>query len=105
MEMGTYDQKDGEVVLRPLDADQSQTRQDNIRNELLSQGKIIASKALEEIEMENLMQTSEFKSGGRRAAVFYVDQGQGAMANVNWWIYTWKFIGLNAAEEAFDLAM
>ena len=27
------------------------------------------------------------------------------MANVNWWIYTWKFIGLNAAEEAFDLVM
>ena len=80
-------------------------RQDNMRNEMLVAGKAIAVKALEEIDNDNLMQVSEFKGGGRRAAVFYVDQGKKAMENVNWWIYTWKFIGLNGAEEAFDLVM
>ena len=72
---------------------------------MLSAGKVIARKAIEEIDMDDLIQSGGFQGGERRAAVFYVDQGQGAMANVNWWIYTWKFIGLNAAEEAFDLVM
>ena len=76
-----------------------------MRNELLTAGKMIAVKAMEEIDMDDLMQAGGFKGGERRAAVFYVDQGQGTMANVNWWIYTWKFIGLNATEEAFDLVM
>ena len=88
-----------------LDEDKWRIRQDNMRNELLTAGKVIASKAIEEIDMDDLMQAGEFKGGERRVAVFYVDQGQGTMANVNWWIYTWKFIGLNATEEAFDLVM
>jgi hypothetical protein len=88
-----------------LDEDKWRIRQDNMRNELLTVGKVIASKAIEEIDMDNQIQAEGFKGDNRRAAVFYVDQGQGAMANVNWWVYTWKFIGLNAAEEAFDLVM
>ena len=72
---------------------------------MLVAGKAIAVKALEEIDNDNLMQVSEFKGGERRAAVFYVDQGQRPMENVNWWIHAWRFIGLNDAEEGFDLVM
>ena len=72
---------------------------------MLVAGKAIAVKALEEIDNDNLMQVSEFKGRERRAAVFYVDQGQRPMENVIWWIHAWRFIGLNDAEEAFDLVM
>ena len=68
-------------------------------------GKIIVIKALEEIDEDDLLHSVGFKGGERRAAVFYVDKGKGPIENVNWWIYTWKFIGLNVAEEAFDLVM
>ena len=39
----------------------------------------------------------------RRAAVFYADHVVGVMAFVNWWIFTWRFLGLDSAEEGFDL--
>ena len=29
----------------------------------------------------------------RRAAVFYVDKNDGVIAYINWWIFSWKFIG------------
>ena len=44
-------------------------------------------------------------SGSRRAAVFYVDRGSSFQKFLTWWIYTWKVIGLDAEEEAFDIIL
>ena len=41
----------------------------------------------------------------RRAAVFYVDQGVGSLAYIQWWLYAWKFLGLNDPDQGFDLVM
>ena len=76
-----------------------------MRNDFLAVDKVTVMKALEEIDEDDLINAGGFKGDSRRAAVFYVDKGKGAIANVNWWIYTWKFIGLNLAKEAFDLVM
>ena len=72
---------------------------------MMTAGKVLVTKALKEIDEDDLMNLRGFSGEDRRAAVFYVDKGKGALANINWWIYTWKFIGLNTAEEAFDLVM
>ena len=80
-------------------------RQEKMRNEFLAVDKVTVMKALEEIDEDDLIHAGGFKGDSRRAAVFYVDKGKGAIASVNWWIYSWKFIGLNVAEEAFDLVM
>ena len=76
-----------------------------MRNEFLAENKVTVIKALAEIDEDDLMYVGGFKGEARRAAVFYVDKGKGAIANVKWWIYSWKFIGLNVVEEAFDLVM
>ena len=76
-----------------------------MRNESLAVNKVTVVKALAEIDEDDLMHVGGFKGENRRAAVFYVDKGKGAIASVKWWIYSWKFIGLNTAEEAFDLVM
>ena len=39
----------------------------------------------------------------RRAAVFYLDRNSSDISMLNWWIYTWKFIGLNTIDQAFDI--
>ena len=42
----------------------------------------------------------------RRAAVFYVDKNDGVIAYINWWIFSWKFIGnyLNECVMRYRLA-
>jgi len=67
--------------------------------------KVTVVKALAEIDEDDLIHARGFKGEKRRAAVFYVDKGKGGIANVRWWIYSWRFIGLNTAEEAFDLIL
>ena len=80
-------------------------RQAAIRNGQLSSSKVLVTKALEEIDQDDLMHVGGFKGERRRAAVFYLDKGRGAIASVKWWIHTWRFIGLNVTEEAFDIVI
>ena len=68
-------------------------------------------KAVKEIEADDLLHQHDNKTvttgqrGRRRAAVFYVDRGAGGLAHVNWWLYTWRFLGLARAEQGLDLVM
>ena len=80
-------------------------RQAAIRNKQLSINKIVVTKTLEEIDQEDFTNVEGVKGKRRRAAVFYLDKGVEAIASVMWWIYTWRFIGLNASEEAFDIVI
>ena len=93
------------ILFEFLDVERWRVRQDKMRNEFLVENKVTVMKALAEIDEDDLIHVGGFKGEDRRAAVFYVDKGKGAIANVNWWIYSWKFIGLNVAKEAFDLVM
>ena len=71
----------------------------------------MVSRVLRAIEEDDLLQgveSVEVNTTGRlrrRAAVFYVDHVAGVMAFVNWWIFTWRFLGLDSAEEGFDLVL
>ena len=76
-----------------------------MRNESLVSNKVTVVKALAEIDEDDLIHVRGFKGEKRRAAVFYVDKGKGAISYVRWWVYSWRFIGLDTAEEAFDLVM
>jgi len=105
VEIGKYQEKAGVQVLSPLNAEKWKARQETMRNEFLKTDKVTVINALNEIDQDDLIHAGGFRGDDRRAAVFYVDKGKGAIANVKWWIYTWKFIGLNAAGEGFDLVM
>ena len=74
-----------------------------MRNESLVVNKKTVVKALGEIDEDDLIHARGFRGEKRRAAVFYVDKGKGGIAYVRWWIYSWRFIGLDTAIEAFDL--
>ena len=64
-------------------------------------------RTLKELEEDDLLHSHDMTipSPGqrRRAAVFYVDQGNNVLSYISWWIFTWRFIGLHTAEEGFDL--
>ena len=66
----------------------------------------MVSTALEEIEQDDLLHVagSTYK-GSRRAVVFYMDRGTGAIPSMKWWLFAWHFIGLDASEEAFDIVV
>ena len=114
-------------VLTPDDIGLWQRRQDNMRNYFLGRYYLIriiecmifysererklVDAAVNEVESDDLLHqydnindtlNSRFR---RRAAVFYVDQGVGSLAYIQWWLYTWKFIGLNHPDQGFDLVM
>merc|ERR1719342_998762 len=100
-------QDDGPPMLSPIDVEAWQLRQDKMRTEVMNREKVVVAKTLEEIDMD--MALHEFdktnNDNRRRAAVFYVDKGEGGLKMINWGIYTWKFIGLDSAEQGFDLVM
>ena len=83
-----------------------------MRQHLLDSEQENLSKAIKEIEDDDLMHQYDVdnlkdgeiwsspstKQNGvgmmkRRAAVFYVDKNDGVIAYINWWIFSWKFIG------------
>ena len=80
-------------------------RQDTMRNTQLSSYKVLVTKALTEIDEDDMIHLGGFRGKRRRAAVFYMDRGKGAIPSIKWWLYTWKFIGLNVSEEAFDIVI
>ena len=87
------------------DVKEWEVRQAAIRNDQLHKNKVILTKVLEEIDENDIMHVGGFRGERRRAAVFYLDRGVGAIASVKWWIHTWQFIGLNVSEEAFDIVI
>ena len=63
-------------------------------------------RAVEEVELDNLLhQHDRLEEGGRRrrAAVFYLDKVSSGLAMLRWWLAAWRLIGLDRAEEGFDL--
>ena len=69
-------------------------------------------KSLQEIDEDDLLhqfdnRTEQVAAGSqrRRGVVFYVDQGDNTMDYVRWWIFAWRFIGLDIVDEAFDLIL
>ena len=64
-------------------------------------------RAVEEVELDNLLhQHDRLEEGGRRrrrAAVFYLDNLSCELAMLRWWLAAWRLIGLDRAEEGFDL--
>ena len=63
--------------------------------------------AVKEIDIDDMLHEFDKKDPDkrRRAAVFYVDKGDKGLDMVRWWIYTWRFIGLDSADQGFDLVM
>ena len=93
--------------LAPLDDSAWQRRQAAIRQMILDTERAGVRAAVAEVEVDTMLH--EFDTADparrRRAAVFYLDRGSGGLDMVRWWIYTWRFIGLDTAEQGFDLVM
>ena len=64
-------------------------------------------RAVEEVELDDFLhQHDRLEEGGRRrrrAAVFYLDNLSSGLAMLKWWLAAWRLIGLDRAEEGFDL--
>ena len=82
-----------------------QKRQNAMRTSQLSEYKVLVTRALKEIDEDDLLHMGGFRGEKRRAAVFYMDKGRGAIPSIKWWLYAWQFIGLNSSEEAFDIVV
>ena len=91
--------------MSPIDQEEWQLRQDNMRTEVMKREKVVVAKTLEEIDMDIALHEFDKTNNDnrRRAAVFYVDKGEGGLKMIKWWIYTWKFIGLDAAEQGYHI--
>ena len=93
--------------LNPVDVDSWQQRQDTMRNKFLESERGAVLEAVREVDIDTMLHEYDTVDTDhrRRAAVFYVDKGSSAMSQVNWWVYTWRFIGLNTQRQGFDLVM
>ena len=100
IEFGTWkNQTDGsEPKLTPLDMRAWEKRQKDLRHNFLQSELVEVKKALEEVDIDDLLHEFDKKNPEkkRRVAVFYVDRGYTGLDMVKWWIYTWKFIGLDS---------
>ena len=109
IEFGTWkNQTDGsEPKLTPLDMRAWEKRQKDLRHNFLQSELVEVKKAVEEVDIDDLLHEFDKKNPEkkRRAAVFYVDRGDTGLDMVKWWIYTWKFIGLDSINQGFDLLM
>ena len=101
LELGTW-QGD---TLAPLDEQEWRRRQEKMRDTILAKEKKVVSKALEDVDVDNSLHEFDKTEARerRRAAVFYLDKGAGGVTMAKWWIFTWRFIGLDTAQEGFDL--
>ena len=109
MEFGVWkNQSDGsEAKLTPLDIKSWEKRQKDLRLNFMESELVGVRKAVEEVDIDDLLHEFDSKDPEkrRRAAVFYVDQGDKGLDMVRWWIYTWRFIGLDSVNQGFDLVM
>ena len=78
-----------------------------MRDAELSLTKPVVTTALEEIALDDLLHVGgvQGEEKRRRAVVFYLDKGVGGVASLLWWLHAWEFIGLDRAEEGFDIVM
>ena len=92
-------------TLAPLEEGEWRVRQERMRDRILSSEKVVVRKALEEVDTDNSLHEFDKPAGKqrRRAAVFYLDKGHGGITMAKWWIFTWRFIGLDTAAQGFDL--
>ena len=58
-------------------------------------------------EIQEMNRTGELMkiSGMRRAIVFYLDHDKNSKLMLTWWIYAWRLLGLDSAEQAFDIIL
>ena len=103
LELGVW--KNGSLA--PLDDSAWQRRQAAIRQMILDTERAGVRAAVAEVEVDTMLHEHDTADPARRrrAAVFYLDRGSGGLDMVRWWIYTWRFIGLDTAEQGFDLVM
>ena len=105
VEFGVVTTEKEEKKLSPLDLELWTQRMDRTRKEEMKLAKIEVDKVMEEIAEYNKTGAFEKESGTRRAVVFYVDKGSGFLSYLTWWMFTWKNIGLDSEEEAFDIIL
>ena len=108
-EFGVWKDQDdgGEAKLTPLDIESWEKRQRDLRLNIMRSALVEAKKVVEEVDFDDLLHEFDEKDPDkrRRAAVFYVDKGDEFLEMVKWWIYTWRFIGLDSVDQGFDLVM
>ena len=92
-------------VLLPIDSERWEQRAQERRNKELKTAKEDVDKILKQIDKDLQSGDLETIDGNRRAVVFYVDSETEFLKYLAWWVYTWKMIKLNIAEEAFDIIL
>jgi len=105
VEFGVVHNVDNKKELGPIDLELWKARMDRTRQAEMKLAKIEVDKVLKEIDEYNRTGAFEKELGTRRAVVFYVDTGRRFLAYLKWWMFTWKKIGLDAEEEAFDIIL
>jgi len=105
VEVGVTTTEGNETKLAPIDLEVWKERMDRTRQEELKLAKVEVDKVLKEIAEYNKTGAFDEVTGTRRAVVFYVDKGSGFLAYLTWWLFTWKKIGLDSEEEAFDIIL
>ena len=105
MELGRWVKTGEKTKLTPLDPSAWSVRQASMREAFLEAERPGVRRAVEEVDMDNLLHENDkpHPDMRRRAAVFYLDKGSSGMAMVKWWMTAWRFIGLDSAEQGFDL--
>ena len=88
LELGRWLERDGRKRLTPLSIPAWKGRQDSMRDAFLAAERPAVRKAVEEVEMDDLLHQHDKVEEGRRsrAAVFYLDQGSSGLAMVRWWL-------------------
>ena len=106
LELGRWVETAGKRKLTPLHLPAWRARQADMREAFLAAERPGVRRAVEEVELDNLLhQHDRLEEGGRRrrAAVFYLDKVSSGLAMLRWWLAAWRLIGLDRAEEGFDL--
>jgi len=105
VEIGELLEEGGEKVLLPFNMKFWEKRAKERRDNELQEAKKEVEKVLEEIHILEANKDFQNIQGQRRAVVFYVDKGGGFLSYLTWWIFTWRQIGLDSEEAAFDIVL
>ena len=103
VEMGTIEMRNGSAALRPLQhLELWRSQKDEFRARLISVAKEeIADRLAEAQRGEPAVEVAL----RRRGVIFYLDKGTGFLAYLNWWLLTWRLLGLNRADKAYDIVL
>ena len=105
VEVGVVRQDWTGLQLQPIQMEWWRRRMKKQRMEELVLSKETVKKLLLEIDKDIERGEMDKIEGNRRAVVFYVDKGKGFLKYLTWWLFTWRKIGLDAVEEAFDIIL